>query len=241
MKKHCIVRVVFVWVLCLLAERGSAQEADHTTWVKVGVKHEVLPKLVLSGNLEWRTEDDLSRTDRWGLDVGGSYKLLPFLKVGAGYEVHYRNLEEDGWKFRHRYHADGTLSHRVRRLKLSLRERFQHTFSAEEKEFRLRSRLKVAYDMARCRLEPYVSVEMYNGLGRGERFDVARMRYRGGLSFPGRAMGGRGFLLPAVGTGRQQKHLWRRVCLSVLTQWQVCGSETVSYTYRNGVHQLVLG
>ena len=95
MKNHCIVRVVFVWVLCLLAERGSAQEADHTTWVKVGVKHEVLPKLALSGNLEWRTEDDLSRTDRWGLDVGGSYKLLPFLKVGAGYEVHYRNLEED--------------------------------------------------------------------------------------------------------------------------------------------------
>lgn len=184
MKNHCIVRVVFVWVLCLLAERGSAQEADHTTWVKVGVKHEVLPKLALSGNLEWRTEDDLSRTDRWGLDVGGSYKLLPFLKVGAGYEVHYRNLEEDGWKFRHRYHADGTLSHRVWRLKLSLRERFQHTFSAEEKEFRLRSRLKVAYDIARCRLEPYVSVEMYNGLGRGERFDVARMRYRGGLSFP---------------------------------------------------------
>ena len=164
--------------------RIAAQDVDNTTWAKLGVKYEVLPKLTLSSNLEWRTEDDLSMTDRWGLDVGGSYKMLSFLKIGAGYEVHYRNLEEAGWKFRHRYHVDGTLSHRIQRVKLSLRERFQHTFNAEEKEFRLRSRLKVAYDIARCRLEPYVSVEMYNGLGRGEHFDVARMRYRTGLSFP---------------------------------------------------------
>ena len=143
-----------------------------------------MERLDVSAGLEWRTKDDLGMTDRWGLDVAAKYKLLPYLKVGAGYEVHYRNRGEEGWKFRHRYHVDGTLSGRWARWKLSLRERYQHTFNAEEKEFRLRSRVKVAYDIARCKLEPYVSVEMYNGLGRGEHFDVARMRYRGGLSFP---------------------------------------------------------
>ena len=30
-----------------------------------------------------------------GLKVGGSYKLLPFLKLGAGYETHYRNRGAD--------------------------------------------------------------------------------------------------------------------------------------------------
>lgn len=176
---------LFLWLLLAVwTVQVSAQEADYTTWAKVGVKHEVLPALTLSGNLEWRTKDNVGMTDRWGIDAGASVKLFPFLKVGGGYEVHYRNRGDEGWKFRHRYHFDGTVSGRVHRFKLSLRERFQHTFDKDEKEFRLRSRLKLAYDIARCKLEPYVSVEMYNGLGRGEDFEVSRMRYRGGLSFP---------------------------------------------------------
>ena len=70
----------------------------------------------------------------------------------------------DGWKFRHRYRLEGTLSARVQRVKLSLRERFQHTFDGHRDEFRLRSRAKFAYDIPKCKLEPYASVEMYNGL-----------------------------------------------------------------------------
>lgn len=129
-------------------------------------------------------KDDLGKTDRWGLDVGGAYSVLPFLKVAAGYEIHYRNRGEASWKFRHRYHFDGTLSTRVQRLKVSLRERFQHTFDSSGDEFRWRSRVKLAYDIPKCKIEPYASVEMYNGLNRGERFDVQRMRYRGGVVLP---------------------------------------------------------
>ncbi len=184
MKNKNMKRWVMVCLMGWLAVAGWAQEADYTTWAKMGVEYGVMERLDVSAGLEWRTKDDLGMTDRWGLDVAAKYKLLPYLKVGAGYEVHYRNRGEEGWKFRHRYHVDGTLSGRWARWKLSLRERYQHTFNAEEKEFRLRSRVKVAYDIARCKLEPYVSVEMYNGLGRGEHFDVTRMRYRGGLSFP---------------------------------------------------------
>ena len=161
-----------------------AQEADYTTWLKMGAQYEVNERWEVSGGLEWRTKGDVSTTDRLGLDVAAKYKVLSFLKVGAGYEVHYRNRGDEGWKFRHRYHAEGTLSTKWMRVKVSLRERFQHTWNAEEKEFRLRSRLKLAYDIRHCKLEPYASVEMYNGLGRGERFDVARMRYRAGLTLP---------------------------------------------------------
>ena len=107
-----------------------------------------------------------------------------FLKIAAGYEVHYRNRGEAGWKFRHRYHFDGTLSTRVHRLKVSLRERFQHTFDSNNDELRWRSRVKLAYDIPKCKIEPYASVEMYNGLNRGEKFDVQRMRYRGGVVLP---------------------------------------------------------
>ena len=167
-----LVAVLFVVPISLYA-----QERDFTTWASTGFKYKVKPAFTLSGKLEWRTKDNLDKTDRWGLDIGGAYSVLPFLKVAAGYEVHY-------WKFRHRHHFDGTLSTRVQRLKVSLRERFQHTFDSNGDEFRWRSRVKLAYDIPKCKIEPYASVEMYNGLNRGERFDVQRMRYRGGVVLP---------------------------------------------------------
>ena len=177
-----LVLPIVLWVVSSFSLR--AQEKDFATWANAGFEYKLKPAFTVSGGLEWRTKDDLGKTDRWGLDVGGAYSVLPFLKVAAGYEIHYRNRGEAGWKFRHRYHFDVTLSTRVQRLKVSLRERFQHTFDSSGDEFRWRSRVKLAYDIPKCKIEPYASVEMYNGLNRGERFDVQRMRYRGGVVLP---------------------------------------------------------
>ena len=120
-----------------------------------------------------------------GAEGGGSYKLLPFLKLGAGYEDAFTAIGgQMAGSFRHRYRLEGTLSARVQRVKLSLRERFQHTFDGHRDEFRLRSRAKFAYDIPKCKLEPYASAEMYNGLNKTEHFGVKRMRYRGGITLP---------------------------------------------------------
>ena len=175
---------LLVGLLMISQSSLRAQEKDMATWINAGFEYKVKPAFAVSAGLEWRTKDELDMTDRLGMNVGATYTLLPFLKVGAGYEVHYRNRGADGWKFRHRYHADGTLSTSLQRIKLSLRERFQHTFDANNDEFRLRSRFKVAYNVPSSNLEPYVSVEMYNGLNSGEHFDVKRMRYRGGVQLP---------------------------------------------------------
>lgn len=180
---HCRIQSVMC-CLCLLALPVAVcgQTKDFATWMSFDVEHKLNSKVELSGGLEWRTKDDLNKTDRFGFKVGGSYKLLPFLKLGAGYELHDQNKGDDGWKLRHRYHFDGSLSTRLSRFKLSLRERFQHTFNGHYDEFRLRSRFKLAYDWQEFDCEPYASVEMYNGLGHREDFDVKRMRYRGGVN-----------------------------------------------------------
>ena len=185
-KPFCIWRIcsLLAALFFIVPVSLHAQKRDFTTWASTGFKYKVNPAFTLSGKLEWRTKDDLDKTDRWGLEAGGAYSVLPFLKIAAGYEVHYRNRGEAGWKFRHRYLFDGTLSTRVHRLKVSLRERFQHTFDSNNDELRWRSRVKLAYDIPKCKIEPYASVEMYNGLNRGEKFDVQRMRYRGGVVLP---------------------------------------------------------
>lgn len=189
---NMIKRDSYVWKVCLLMTTIllvalpflQAQDKDFTTWTSAGFKYKVQQDLVLSGKLEWRTKDNLDKTDRWGVDIGGKYALFPFLNLGAGYEVHYRNRGEAGWKFRHRYHLDGTFSTRLLGFKLSLRERFQHTMKEGQDNFHLRSRLQLGYDIPKWNIAPYVSAEMYNDLSRGEHFDVSRMRYRGGVVLP---------------------------------------------------------
>ena len=174
-------------VLLLASGTIRAQRPDFTTWLNVGAEYELKRSgFTLESGLEWRTEDHFRATDRVGWSVDGSCELLPWLEAGTGYEVHLRNRGGGKWGFRHRYRLQATLSARVwGRLKVSLRERFQHTLDpAEADELRLRTRLKLAYDISRRGVEPYASVEMYNGLARGERLDVVRMRYRGGVEFP---------------------------------------------------------
>lgn len=186
-KKLCFCLCMALLAAFVMPEKLRAQRPDFTTWLNVGAEYELKKSgFTLESGLEWRTKDHFRQTDRVGWNVDGSYQLLPWLKVGMGYELHLRNLDEEEWGFRHRYKLQATLSARVwSRLKVSLREKFQHTLDGdEENELRLRTRLKLAYDVPRSGLEPYVSVEMYNGLARGEHFDVPRMRYRGGLEFP---------------------------------------------------------
>ena len=75
-----LVAVLFIAPVSLYA-----QDRDFTTWASTGFKYKVKPAFTLSGKLEWRTKDDLNKTDRWGLDVGGSYSVLPFLKVAMSF------------------------------------------------------------------------------------------------------------------------------------------------------------
>ena len=72
------------------------------------------------------------------VSVRRKYVALPRRQIYTLSLIHICNRGADGWKFRHRYSLEGTLSARVQRVKLSLRERFQHTFDGHRDEFRLR-------------------------------------------------------------------------------------------------------
>ena len=121
-----------------------AQSDDFNTWTKFKVNHKIDSRFSVSGDLELRMKDDVSKLDRWGLTVGGSYRPYSFLNLGVGYETHLRNLGDSDWKFRHRYHITATASFRYQWLKVAVRERFQQTFDRGNSETRLRSRLKLS-------------------------------------------------------------------------------------------------
>ena len=138
-----------------------AQSDDFNTWTKFKVNHKIDSRFSVSGDLELRMKDDVSKLDRWGLTVGGSYRPYSFLNLGVGYETHLRNLGDSDWKFRHRYHITATVSFRYQWLKVAVRERFQQTFDRGNSETRLRSRLKLSYAPTKGIVSPYFSAEIF--------------------------------------------------------------------------------
>ena len=64
-----------------------AQSDDFNTWTKFKVNHKIDSRFSVSGDLELRMKDDVSKLDRWGLTVGGSYRPYSFLNLGVGYET----------------------------------------------------------------------------------------------------------------------------------------------------------
>ena len=173
-----------IWLFVLLFGMSFpawAQSDDFTTWTKFKVNHKIDSRFSVSGDLELRMKDDVSRLDRWGLTVGGSYRPCSFLNLGVGYETHLRNLGDSDWKLRHRYHISATANFRYQWLKVSLRERFQQTFDRGDSETRLRSRLKLSYAPTKGIVSPYFSIELYQAIGDAAFWDVARMRYRPGV------------------------------------------------------------
>lgn len=158
-----------------------AQSDDFNTWTKFKVNYKIDSRFSVSGDLELRMKDDVSRLDRWGLTVGGSYRPCSFLNLGVGYETHLRNLGDSDWKLRHRYHISATANFRYQWLKVSLRERFQQTFDRGDSETRLRSRLKLSYAPTKGIVSPYFSVEIYQSLDDTSFWRADRMRYRPGV------------------------------------------------------------
>ena len=175
------IRIRLFVLLVGIVSSVWAQSDDFTTWTKFKVNHKIDSRFSVSGDLELRTKDDMSRMDRWGLTVGGVYHAYSFLNFGVGYETHFRNLGDSDWKLRHRYHISAVASFRYQWLKVSLRERFQQTFDRGDSETRLRSRLKLAYAPAKGIDSPYFSLEIYHSLDDASFWRSARMRYRPGV------------------------------------------------------------
>lgn len=179
-KAFCLL-FYMLFISCSILQ---SQNSDFVSWTSAGIEYKINTAFTTFGGLELRTKENLGEIERLELDIGAKYALFPFLTFGTGYEMYYRNIPKENWGLFHCYYFDTTFSFHLQRIKFILRERFQYTIVEAGNELRIRSRIKLAYDILMSELEPYVSVEMYNGLNNGEHFDIKRMRYRGGIVLP---------------------------------------------------------
>ena len=149
----------------------------------------------------WRTADRVAmglsashKLTRWlKADIG--YQLLidnNIEKITYHTDGSYNNWRPSYGGTRHRFYTSLSASYKWRRVNFSLRERYRFTYRPEKTTTRydfdngywedtdvrssyqhmLRSRFKVEWDIPRCKISPFASVELFNDM----RLDKSRLQ-----------------------------------------------------------------
>lgn len=180
--------------LLSVATTALAGGDDMGYGVSVGTEKKIVKGLKLSAEAEVRTQNTFADFERWALDLGLSYRLASWLKSDVGYSFinryHTSEVTSKGntihgyWGPRHRYYGGLTGQFEVGRWRLSLRERYQYTYSplqyvpkyradgkrltdeadGPDHDHVLRSRLSASYNIRHSKFEPSASIELLSDL-----------------------------------------------------------------------------
>ena len=151
----------------MLAIPIFAQKDEMGLWTELEVEKKMNKRFDLSAGLDFRFNDNVGETSRWRVTLGGSYKLLDWLKTGVTYQCisdlsrgevkeDYKksngkfngyNVDEASRRDKHRFTFDLTGKWKVGRFSISLRERYQytHTVAADVDRVRYRDQAPGGY------------------------------------------------------------------------------------------------
>lgn len=175
MKKIIIVGLIGLMELAggVKAQTEVTEEPETGARLSVSLDKKLTKGWHINLEEEVRFDDNFSSFNRFHTTLSTTYKVLPQLKVGAGYAL-INSYNGGVGKFdtpRHRFFADVTGTWRYGDWQLSLRERVQLTHRTDTfnkyqnpaNAWMLKSRLKVSYKGFR-RWTPYGALEVRNTL-----------------------------------------------------------------------------
>ena len=199
-------------VLPASAQFDGKEGNDFGLWMSAGVEKKINKKWSVGAEFEYRLKDNIEpgkgwgAPSRWNIAVGAEFKVLPALKLDAGYKFmrDYSLFEwneaqqeetEAFWGTKHRLYASFTATFKAGDFKIALRERWQYTYRPEVPDVTydwdkdrlepvkgkgknvVRSRLQFSYDKKKAWYEPYASAEVYIADG------LDKIRYTAGCEF----------------------------------------------------------
>ena len=187
--------MIIATLLLLATIMPVSAETDSGLWLNAGGSAKVTNRLNLNFGGEFRSRNNFKTVERFGVDVGASYKILDHLKASAGYVLLINNFKErekpsknkympSYYGLRHRFYVALQGDVDAGNFNFALRQRWQYTYrpesadriyDADDDEWSprkgkakhlLRTRLKIEYDITKCPVTPYLYGELfYNGDG----------------------------------------------------------------------------
>ena len=204
-------RLLLILACTMLSASVMAETDDFGIWASVGASKKLSKAWSVGGELEYRSKDDLRKTDRWSVGADVSYKIAKWLKADAGYallynfndsKTTYKNSGKPNkytpsyWGIRHKIYASLTGTAEVGRFTFSLRERWQYKYRPEktvdrwdydEDEYEDKLVESKAKNELRSRLQAEYDIahsplQPYASMEAYNAWNITRMRYTAGTS-----------------------------------------------------------
>jgi len=171
-----IIKYFFAIILLTNGSLLFAQNNDWGLWTSIDMEKKLQKKWELGISGQYRWKDNISVTDqiRGGVDI--SRKVGNYVKLGAGYEMIAKNkVNKDIFVYRNRFRAQATTSYKYARFTAGWRVRTQLTtlekkdtgndlLDSDNKEWVLRNRFELKYDIKKSPLRPYINIETFHQL-----------------------------------------------------------------------------
>lgn len=179
MKTRSFWDILLFMFLLLNIDKACSQ--DWCSWTGVTVNHRITPIIRVMSKMEVRTKDNISDFERFFINAGLGYKILPKWELKGVLAYHRRSSISKGDFNAYRYHIGSEASWRKGSFRIQWRERFQHTFALGDGEMIVRFRLKFDYNFPSTIFSPYFAIETFNDIESNEFFKAGRIRYIPGM------------------------------------------------------------
>ena len=187
--KVTISRFYLILLISVLATTiVKAQENDFQIWGDLSAKYKINKKIKLNASIGLRSYENSQLIKKYYADFGVKYVISKRISLGAKYrfsDYHFHSKVST-----HRMSFDATYSFKKwGRTRLSIRERYDYEWLVVNPvnvgdDMTLRSRITLTYDIRKCKIEPYVSIEHYLGLNGYLSGETKLLRWTMGAQMP---------------------------------------------------------
>lgn len=156
--------IAFIIPSTLIAQFGNQ---DFGIWAGASANKEVVDGLKVDADLQFRTDDNSTRLNKYFIDLGVKYKVNKYFRVGTSWRPRMVN-GKSGFVFQNRLYLDLTGKLKLNDVSLYVRNRIQTTSNrnSENPSYnRIRLKAKVKIDKG---LKVFVQDEFFfhlNGVG----------------------------------------------------------------------------
>ncbi|MFZ9028465.1 MAG: DUF2490 domain-containing protein [Crocinitomicaceae bacterium] len=163
-----LILLLFIGLISGVYAQDSVLVRDFESWNGISLKKSFLEKkLNLQLTQEFRFNSNSTRLNNYFTEIGADYEIIKGLEAGLGFRF-IRNNTKKGYLNEQRFNADLSYKHKIDRLSLGYRFRYQNRNEigvskddGDDPVSKYRFRLKVGYNIKNWKLDPYLSTEVF--------------------------------------------------------------------------------
>lgn len=169
-----LIKNKLILVVLLISAITYAQDdtSDLASWNTIGIEYKLNKKWSFGLEEQLRLKNNISEIDEYFTELISSYKISKDFKLGFGLRYIRQNDTEgniQGYENHFRFHLDATYKHKIDRITLSYRLRYQNKnelgISYDEGDYanqNLRLKTAIKYNIDNWPLDPKFSAEIFN-------------------------------------------------------------------------------